>query len=114
MKNITTIIFANLAGENHIPGLMGRLCGTMASIGYRWFDWNVDSKDAVGATSTEEVFQNVIDGIGNKEVAVVLQHDTTDFSVAAVEKIILWGLENGYTFRTLDTNSPSCQHGTRD
>ena len=105
---------SNTAGANHLPGLMGRLCATMASIGYRWFDWNVDSRDAVGARSADEVYQNVINGIGNKKIAVVLQHDNMDFTIDAVERIILWGLENGYTFAVLDTNSPSCQHGTRD
>ena len=105
---------SNKAGANHLPGLMSRLSATMASIGYRWFDWNVDSKDAVGASSAEEVYQNVITGIGNKKIAVVLQHDNMEFTIAAVERIILWGLENGYTFAVLDTNSPSCQHGARD
>ena len=105
---------SNTAGTNHLPGLMGRLSATMTSIGYRWFDWNVDSRDAVGASSSEEVFQNVIAGIGNKKVAVVLQHDITGYSVAAVERIILWALEHGYRFEVLDTNSPACQHGTRD
>ena len=40
------------------------------------------------------------------EAAIVLQHDNRRFSVDAVEKIIQWGKENGYTFRSLDCTSP--------
>ena len=29
----------------------------------------------------------------------------------AVEKIIVWGLSNGYTFLPLDATSPDCHHG---
>ena len=50
-------------------------------------------------------------GIGNKQNSVVLQHDIKGFSVDAVERIIAWGLCNGYTFAALDENSPTCHHG---
>ena len=42
---------------------------------------------------------------------MILQHDIKDYSVAAVEEIIKWGLENGYTFRALELNSPAMHHG---
>jgi len=40
-----------------------------------------------------------------------LQHDIKGYSVDAVEEIIIWGLENGYTFLPLDETSPGCHHG---
>ena len=43
--------------------------------------------------------------------SVVLQHDTQSFSVDAVERIIAWGLCNGYTFKALTHDSPTCHHG---
>ena len=67
------------------------------------------SGDAGGKGATTEsdtVFQNVTEGIADKKVAVVLQHDIKSYSVDAVESIILWGLENGYTFLPLDPTSP--------
>lgn len=91
-------------------GIMTRLTAMVKEKGYRYFDWNVDSNDAGGASSSSEVFRNVIQGIGNKSCAVVLQHDIKGFSIDAVERIINWGLENGYTFLPLSMNSPSCEH----
>lgn len=92
------------------PGIMTRLTGKLKEMGYRYFDWNVDSLDAGGATTANEVYYNVVNGIGNRSISVVLQHDTKGFSVNAVEKIIQWGLANGYTFLPLTTSSPTCQH----
>jgi len=45
---------------------------------------------------------------------VVLQHDIQKFSVEAVEKIIIWGLQNGYSFQALTPNSPTCHHGVKN
>lgn len=93
------------------PGIMSRLTNEAVSRGYRYFDWNVSSGDAGGARTADDVFENVTEGIRGKTVAVVLQHDTKGFSVDAVERIIAWGLENGYTFRALNTTSPTAAHG---
>ena len=91
------------------PGVMTRLASDVRDLGYQYFDWNVYSGDAGGKGATTEsdtVFQNVTEGIADKKVAVVLQHDIKSYSVDAVESIILWGLENGYTFLPLDPASP--------
>ena len=91
-------------------GIMSRLTKLVKEQGFRYFDWNVDSGDAGGATSHLQVVNNVINGIGNKQIAVVLQHDLKGYSVEAVADIIEWGLENGYTFLPLNENSPVCEH----
>jgi peptidoglycan/xylan/chitin deacetylase (PgdA/CDA1 family) len=91
------------------PGIMTMLTEDVRSLGYQYFDWNVKSGDAGETTHTSAVVQNVTEGIAalpEGEAAIVLQHDTRRFSVDAVEKIIQWGLENGYTFRSLDRTSP--------
>ena len=93
------------------PGIMSRLANEVVDKGYRYFDWNVSSGDADGASTAKEVYENVIDGIKGRKVSVVLQHDIKGFSVDAVEDIIIWGLENGYTFLPLDTTSPTAAHG---
>jgi hypothetical protein len=88
---------------------MTRLTDEVRCLGYQYFDWNVKSGDAGETTHTSAVVKNVIEGIEalpEGETAIVLQHDTRRFSVDAVEKIIQWGLENGYTFRSLDRTSP--------
>lgn len=91
-------------------GIMTRLTKQVKEKGFRYFDWNVDSMDSGGAKTETQVFNNVVNGIGDKEMAVVLQHDIKSFSIGAVERIINWGLENGYTFLPLDMNSPVCEH----
>ena len=101
---------SNTISKRLCKGIMTRLTQTLTAQGYRIFDWNVDSNDAGSATTTEEVVENVINGIKKRPVSVVLQHDIRKFSVDAVEQIIIWGLENGYTFLPLDETSPICQH----
>lgn len=91
-------------------GIMTRLVPLVREKGFRIFDWNVDSNDAGGASTAEEVYENVIAGIGEKKMAVVLQHDIKKFSIEAVPWIITWGLENGYTFLPLSESSPECEH----
>ena len=92
-------------------GIMSRLANEVVDKGYRYFDWNVDSCDAGGATTSKQVYENVINGVRGRSVSVVLQHDTKGFSVDAVEEIIIWGLENGYTFLPLGSTSPTAAHG---
>ena len=92
------------------PGIMTRLTQALTDTGYQYFDWNVSSGDAGETTSTDKVFENVISGIQSHDVSVVLQHDIKGFSVAAVERIIVWGLANGYTFLPLDATSPTAHH----
>lgn len=91
-------------------GIMTRLTEAVAEKGFTYFDWNVSSGDAGRATETEQVVENVINGIKKHNISVVLQHDPKSFSVDAVEEIIIWGLENGYTFLPLTHDSPTCHH----
>lgn len=89
---------------------MRQLTNSLTAAGYVYFDWNVDSKDAGGAKTSDEVIYNVCSGVATKTKAVVLQHDIKEFSVDAVEEIIIWGLENGYTFEALTVSSPGAHH----
>ena len=93
------------------PGIMSRLTNAVVDEGYRYFDWNVSSGDAGSANTAKKVYDNVINGIKGRNISVVLQHDTKGCSVDAVEDIIIWGLENGYTFLPLGSTSPTAAHG---
>ncbi len=101
---------SNTISSAYNRGIMSRLTKSLPAQGYRYFDWNVDSDDAGRARTAEEVFQNVVNGIGDMQTSIVLQHDTKDYSIAAVEQIIAWGLCNGYTFKPLSYDSPGCHH----
>jgi len=95
-------------------GIMSRLTNEAVNRGFRYFDWNVDSNDAGGARSATEVYENVISGVCRQRVSVVLQHDIKGYSVNAVERIIQWGLANGYTFLPLQSDSPTAAHDVRN
>ena len=90
---------------------MTSLAASLTDMGYQYFDWNVDSNDAGGAKKAQTVFANVTAGVSQNRVSVVLQHDIHDFSVDAVEDIIVWGLNNGYSFERLTETSPGVHHG---
>ena len=92
-------------------GIMSRLAYSLESMGYKYFDWNVTSGDAGETKDKDQVVENVINGIAGRKYAVVLQHDIKDYSVNAVEEIILWGLANGYVFSALNSTSPDAHHG---
>ena len=42
---------------------MTTLCEEVVSRGYRYFDWNISSGDAGGAKTSQEVYNNVINGL---------------------------------------------------
>ena len=91
-------------------GIMSRLSEELPARGFTYFDWNISSGDAGGATTSSEVYQNVINAL-SPNYSVVLQHDIKDFSVDAVEDIIKYGKANGYTFKKLDAGSFAAHHG---
>ena len=91
--------------------IMTALAHELANRGYVYYDWNVSSGDAGGTTDTNQVYSNVIRGLGNGRY-VVLQHDSKGYSVRAVESIIQYGLSHGYTFERLEQNSMTCHHAT--
>ena len=101
---------SNTISSAYNKGIMTRLTKKLQELGYQYFDWNVSSGDAGGARTAEQVYNNVIKGISGNRNSVVLQHDTHGFTVDAVEKIIIWGLCNGYTFAPLTNESPTCRH----
>ena len=91
-------------------GIMKRLTQAVEDCGFSYFDWNVDSGDASDAQTPGAVFENVTAGIGENTYSVVLMHDIHSYSVDAVERIIRWGLKNGYRFLPLQTDSPAVHH----
>ena len=102
---------SNTVSKRYKIGIMSSLAQLVEDLGFAYFDWNVSSGDAGETTSKKQVFDNVTSGVRKKTNAVVLQHDIKGFSVDAVEDIIIWGLENGYSFKALTIDSPTAHHG---
>lgn len=105
---------SNSVSKKYCKGIMTQLTKEMEEKGFTYFDWNVDSDDAGRARTAKQVYENVIAGIQERKTSIVLQHDIKGYSVDAVEKIIQWGLANGYTFLPLTEDSPTCHHSVNN
>lgn len=79
----------------------------MTRRGFIYFDWNVDSEDALGATWTE-MYNNVLGEVEGKTRAVILMHDHGGGynTVLVLEDIIkaLKSDERGFKFGSLTKN----------
>lgn len=98
------------------PGIMTRLTELVVNKGYRYFDWNVSSGDAGGARTSEDVYNNVTKGLKKTRMNVVLMHDFSGNTktLNALEAIIDYGIENGYTFARITENTPMVTHGVNN
>lgn len=102
---------SNTISKRYCRGIMTALTQSVTNYGYQYCDWNVDSRDASTARTSAEVAANVIAGLQANPTSIVLQHDTKQYSVEAVEEIICWGLLNGYTFLPITEATEMYHHG---
>ena len=105
---------SNTVSKKYCIGVMKQICSSLTENGYRYTDWNVSSGDAGGTEDPAKIAENVIRGMKNHKTAIVLQHDTKGYSIEAVERIIVWGLANGYTFKAMTDGSPVVHHSIRN
>ena len=101
---------SNTISKRYCEGIMTELTTLVEEKGYTYFDWNVDSDDAGSARTATAVYNNVVTGCSTRKSSVVLMHDIKSYTVDAVEDIIKWGLDNGYTFKVLTASSPTYHH----
>lgn len=93
------------------PGIMSLLVKEAGNKGFHYFDWNVDSEDAGGARTSDEVYNNVIRSLGAKN-NVVLMHDFGGNykTLNAIRSIIRYGKNNGYSFEKISMATPQVHH----
>lgn len=103
---------SNSVSWNYCCGIMSRLTKGVEERGYTYCDWNVDSLDSHGYLSAYEIAQTAICGIKNREVSIVLMHDIGKCNIEAAEKIICWGLDNGYIFLPMQEDMEMVHHKT--
>lgn len=98
------------------PGIMTILTKEVVDRGYKYFDWNVSSGDAGGAKTAEDVYNNVTKNLSKSRMNVVLMHDFNGNTktLNALEAIIDYGIENGYTFARITENTPMVTHGVNN
>ncbi len=82
----------------------------MTRRGFRYYDWNVDSNDAGGATWTE-MFESVPADIADNYRSIVLMHDSAprENTVYVLEDIIKVLIQRGYKFDKINNDTQPVQ-----
>ena len=98
------------------PGIMTRLAAEAEQRGLQYFDWNVESGDAGRVDTADGVYQNITDQCSNLaaqgyETMVVLCHDSHKYTVDAMDRVLTWFEQNGYTLLPLKKGITECHHG---
>ena len=92
------------------PGIMTRLSKQLTAKGYKYWDWNVSSGDAGETTNPDRIVENVKNGCSKDKRNIVLMHDIHEYTVNAIERIIIWAKENNYQFYRIEENMDPVHH----
>ncbi len=91
----------NYISASYCEGIMTELVQVVTDEGWMYMDWNSSAEDAAGGTvPVEEIYDNVISTLYPDRRNVVLMHDYSEMQTTAdaLQSIIDYGNENGYTF----------------
>ncbi len=102
---------SNTVSRHYNIGIMSRLSNEVISKGYNYYDWNISSGDASSnslAVKTE--INNVTKNLSKNRGNVVLMHDIKKSTMNAIDGIIQYGKDNGYSFDVLN-HGISCKQG---
>ena len=105
---------SNTISKSYSKGIMTVLTNTVLNEGYRYFDWNVDGKDASSSRNSEDVYYNVTSSLSHNRANVVLLHDIKSITVGALKDIIKFGKEHDYEFRAIDMDTYMVRHGVNN
>lgn len=115
-KNSNIIRFpggtSNTISKKYSKGLMTTLTKEVSKQGYKYYDWNVGSGDAGGAKTKEDVYRNVTKSLKKNRANIVLMHDFENNykTLNALSDIIDYGIENGYEFKAISSNTTQIAH----
>lgn len=84
------------------------LCEEVERRGYTYFDWNVSGQDASNNATWTSVYNNILNGVGERNNAIVLLHNR-DVSVYVTEDIIIALKNRGYSFDKLTNETTPSQ-----
>lgn len=102
---------SNQVSAKYCQGIMTQLVDMVHEKGYEYFDWNVASTDAASVTEpTSSIIQSATSGVDNE--LVILFHDSypKTTTVEALQTIIDYYKEQGYTFKALKHDSFAAHH----
>ena len=96
---------SNTISKKYSQGIMSTLTKDVISKNYQYYDWNIDSTDAVYNSSKNDIYNNVINNISKDKYNIILMHDTKNKTVEVLPMIIDYAKSNGYNFKTLTSNT---------
>lgn len=91
---------SNTISRRYSDGIMSALTKEALARGYRYYDWNLSSGDAVGGKppTASDIYNNVVSHLSKSRVNMILMHDIKTYTRDALRNIIHYAKENGYTF----------------
>ncbi len=107
---------SNTVSRHYNTGIMSRLVKKLPMWGYTYFDWNVSSSDAGGAKNSNQVFKSIKSGLQKGRGNVVLMHDFANNykTIGALQRVIRYGKNHGYKFRTITPATEAVHHGVNN
>ena len=105
---------SNSISANYTSGIMTLLTKQAKQKGFQYFDWNISSGDGGSEGDMNMVIKNITSQLPNQESCVVLCHDTKEYTVKAMEYLIPWLLDHGYSIQPLQFDSEPAHHGVQN
>ena len=99
---------SNVISKEYCKGIMSLLSAEMPKSGYVEYDWSIDCADTVYKTSSQVVKQ-VKNTLKPGRANIILMHDIKQHTVNAIPDIIQYAMANGYTFATINPDTPPVQ-----
>lgn len=104
---------SNTVSKKYCTGVMTEATKAVEDAGYVYYDWNIDSDDAGSAKTAEDIVKNVTSTIKPGRLNVILMHDAEGKTktLEALEDIIIFCKNNGYSFVKLNSELDPVHHG---
>jgi peptidoglycan/xylan/chitin deacetylase (PgdA/CDA1 family) len=96
---------SNTVSRKYQEGIMSILTNMVEEKGFKYYDWNISSGDAGGTTDPNVEYHNVVSNLSKNCSNIVLMHDIKKHTSEAIEDIVKYGLDNGYTFKAITENT---------
>ena len=102
---------SNTISKKYNLGIITRITSALTKKSFYYFDWNIDSEDASGNLTKEDIYMNVTNRI-HSGTNIILMHDlSTKVSTKdALRDIIKYAKANGYTFAKITKSTPQIHH----
>ena len=100
---------SNTVSRSYSKGVVKKIANKMTNDGYVYFDWDVSSGDAAGA-SRSKIYSNVVNGVKSCKKCVILMHDIKSTTASELDNILSALTKAGYRFGTLSTSGPIVHH----